>query len=221
MHKTFIETSDRNTNFSVFSGKYIDKHDVDNDRNRKKKQFVPSAFRGELNLNHSDLIKKDSRWASVYSEITTKMAKANRDHGDWKNKISKYVELIGKLEIKSRILILQVDFCKAMVYIANGLVLVGKAKVGTSTPLNANEDIPHTTIHNYVKGFPEEVWKALPFVENSIDGVRQFCVELETAYSIKFNAMIEEKFKLSKESDNSTVTAHLNNKTVEVLYPDW
>ena len=95
MHKTFIETSDRNTNFSVFSGKYIDKHDVDNDRNRKKKQFVPSAFRGELNLNHSDLIKKDSRWASVYSEITTKMAEANRDHSDWKIKFPNMWNSLG------------------------------------------------------------------------------------------------------------------------------
>ena len=45
MRKMFIEIYDCTANLPVFNGKYINKHNVDCNGNRKEKPSVPTAFR--------------------------------------------------------------------------------------------------------------------------------------------------------------------------------
>ena len=219
MRKTVLEIRDRTTNLSVFAGNYIDKTDVDADGKGTTKSFVPSAFREKLKLNHSTMVKKDSRCASVFSEIMTKMETANRDHDVWKNKMSKHAEEIGRLEIKARILILKEDFCAAILDIATCLVLVGKVKEGTPPTKNTNEDISHAAIFECLKLLPEQVWKGLPFIE-SIDGIEPFCKGLEATYGTTYIAMLSEKFAPTETEDNTTLAAQLDNSTIATNHPD-
>ena len=77
-----------------------------------------------MSLNHSSLVKKSSHCASMYNKITTQMAKAVLDHENWKQTMSDHAEKLGKLETKARKLIFKGQFCKAMLDIATGLVIV-------------------------------------------------------------------------------------------------
>ena len=60
----------------------------------------------------------------MYSKIMATIADARKDHDVWKDKMSEYAEEVGRLEMKARVIILQEDFCAALLDIANGLVLV-------------------------------------------------------------------------------------------------
>ena len=114
--------------------------------------------------------------------------------------MSKHAEQIGRLKTKARVIILREDLCEALSDVANGLVLVGKARAGTPPPPNTKNDIAHAAIHKCVDRFSEELWGRLPFVLNSFEGVKQFCVKLEAAYSVKSDAIVEKHFGPSKEN---------------------
>ena len=58
MRKTVLEIRDRTANLAVFSGKYIDKNDVDADGKGRDKLFNPSASRDKLKLNYIAIVKK-------------------------------------------------------------------------------------------------------------------------------------------------------------------
>ena len=149
----------------------------------RKNCFISSAFRVELILNHSSIVKKVIRCASVYSEITGKMAEANRNDDKGKFTMSKHAEHIGRLEIQVRAIIMRVDSCEALLVIATilVLVLVGKVRVATPPLQNTNKDIAHAAIHKCVNEFTQELPGSLPFILNTLEEVKQFCVKPQTA----------------------------------------
>ena len=156
MRKAMTDIQDRTANLAAFTGTYIDKHNLDEEGKGKEKVYVSPSFRDVMPLNRSTLVKKSSRCTSVYDEITTQMAEAVLDHENWKQKMSKHAEKLGKLETKARKLILKGQFCEAIKDIVTGLVIVGGVITGTPQLLNSEDKVAHATIHVGLKGFPRE-----------------------------------------------------------------
>ena len=218
MRKTYLDTRSRLANLNVFTGTYIDKFDdVDSEGRVKEKAYVSTAFRVKMPLNCSQLVKEDSRCASVQSKIKSLMATANTDYEESKIKMSKHANKIGKLEIKARSLILQQDFGTAMREIANGLVLVGLNREDIQSKTNSNTDIAFCAIHVALPQFKQDFWTGLPFVQDSQEGIEKFTEELDASYGIDFDGDIKGKFAPTQPSLEAANAAAIAGTTAAAV----
>ena len=165
MFKTSREITGRIESQKRFSGEYLDKHDVDDDGNAKKKPFVPSSLRAKQPINHSKKVRNDSRCAKAFAKITAVTEEARKVHEAYKNNMSAFAKQMGSLEIEARIEMLEHQFNVAVLEIAEGLVIIGETTTNAPPPKISTTELAHLALKDsFVENFGSSIWTNLPFV---------------------------------------------------------
>ena len=167
----------------------------------KIKKFIPKNVREAIMpLNHSKLVKKDSRCATAYSEITTTLEKAKLAQETWKRSMADLAIEIADSEIKART---QIQFCEysdTIIKMAEGFTIQGKFELKTSPQKLTIQQIAQAAIKEAMESFDHDHWKNLRFVASADPNVLQrFYSNFERFADINITKIHEE---MEKEGDH-------------------
>lgn len=159
--------------------------------------FIPKNIREiTMPLNHSKLVKKDSRCNSSFSEITTTLGRAHQIHEAFKAEMAKLAQSVAKEELCARRDLLFCEYAVTVENIAEGLTITGKYKLGHKLKLS-EKDIAHAAIHHATNGgFDDAHWEQLPFVSSSSgEEIEKYHKKFEQFTGITFETSIATKLR--------------------------
>ena len=147
---------------------YADKHDIDPTTGTGRiKSFVPTSLRAKMPLNHSKIVKEDSRCASSYSAITTKMEAAQSVHDEYLQKLSVLSREIANVELAARKELLFCEYCDTVINIAEGLIKVGKKEIKAPATQIPEKNVAFASASIAFREFPLSHWEKLKFLNDT------------------------------------------------------
>ena len=187
MFATERDIRNRSETHRRFIEKYIDKHDVDENGKGKEKPFIPHSLRSKQPINLSKQVQNDSRCTTSYGRITTVMEQARQTHEAYKIKMGALMQQVAELEVDGKIEILSHQYCTAVLSIAEGLFIVGKAELQCPTPKLSATNTALAAAHVLFQRMPKNHWEALWFVGDSDEeSLEKFYKEFQKTHGYSF-----------------------------------
>ena len=183
-------------------GTFVDTNDIDPDTGTgRTKKFIPNNLRRQkMPLNHSKRVKKDSRCASAYGEITTILERAKEAHDNYKRQMAEFACQIADSEILARKQILFCMYSTAAVDIAEGFVKKGKY-ILKSPPQRLSElEVAHAAL--------SEAWRQI-FEDEEEDHFLElpFVMSAESETLERFSKKFQEYSGVKMEEIQNKLTA--------------
>jgi hypothetical protein len=125
MLKTDREIRSRIETLAKFNSSHIDINDCDINGTPRVKSFIPASLRSKLDINYSQLIQNDSRYAEERNTIEIARSTAISIHAETQQRIAAQMKIIAECELNAKRKLLAIQNFQSILTLAEGFTIIG------------------------------------------------------------------------------------------------
>lgn len=125
MLKTDRDIRNRLETLAKFNTTYTDNNDYDMNGRPRVKSFIPASLRSKLEINCSQLVQNDSRYAEERAAIETARSTALTIHAESQQRIAAQMKIIAESELSAKRKLFCVQNFQSIMTLASGFAIIG------------------------------------------------------------------------------------------------
>jgi hypothetical protein len=125
MLKTDREIRSRLETLAKFNSTHTDINDCDANGTPRVKSFIPASLRSRLDINYSQLIQNDSRYAEERNSIEIARSTAISIHAENQQRIATQMKIIAECELSAKRKFFAIQNFQSILTLAEGFTIIG------------------------------------------------------------------------------------------------